>query len=253
MEDVLVEAWATEQLVSCFVEAKTASFDTIVERYLRLFRLSPTVASKVTTSSFVRRLVERLGRTTRPVVRLSLLKIARVVIEDQPSKASLLRRCGVLEVVDRLARQDEAVLVRELAKELAKDLIVSVAAVARSKPEPCAHRQLLWPSRSRPAKETPKCRPGSTFRRAASESSSITRSDTRERLAPPAPPVPPPMPAKPTGLALRRPLQPSPPIGGQRPPTPTPKRKTSRALADIRWVEGRDGQIKPTSSTRRPV
>jgi hypothetical protein len=131
VEGVLLEGWAIERIVKCFVEAKTVSFDTLIERYLRLFRLSSAIAGKVATPAFFRRLAERLGRTTRPVVRLNLLKVARTVIESQPDKAVLLRRCGVLEVVDRLAQQDDAVLVRELAKELARDLTMSVISGGR--------------------------------------------------------------------------------------------------------------------------
>ena len=201
------------------------------------------------TPTFFRRLAERLGRTTRPVVRLNLLKVARTVIESQPDKAVLLRRCGVLEVVDRLAQQDDAVLVRELAKELARDLAMSVISRDDSRPRRCADRLVPALHSPSPSADTSNSRPKSTLRRAASESSTATRSDPRERLAPPAPPVPP-VPIK-HALAPRRPLQPSSPVGGQRPPTPTHKRKTSRALAGIRWVEGHDGQIKPKTSARR--
>lgn len=122
VEDVLLEDSSVDQIISCFVKAKAASFENLLEPFLKILRVSSALAVKISKPHFFRRLVDRLGKTSKAVVRLNLLKITRVVIDAHPDPASYIQRFGIFEIVNRLARQDGAVLVRELAKELAREI-----------------------------------------------------------------------------------------------------------------------------------
>jgi hypothetical protein len=57
------------------------------------------------------------------VAKLNLLRITRVACEHHPDRATLVARFSLASIVDRLAKQDEAILVRELAKEIHPTLL----------------------------------------------------------------------------------------------------------------------------------
>lgn len=85
---------------------------------LKILRLSPGVTLAVSQPAFFQHLAEWLGKKAKAVVKLNLLRITRVVCDNHPDRAGLVERFGLAEIVDRLAHQDEAVLVREMAKEI---------------------------------------------------------------------------------------------------------------------------------------
>lgn len=57
------------------------------------------------------------------MVKLNLLRLTRVVCDNHPDRATLISRFDLAKIVDRLAKQDEAILVRELAKEIYPSLL----------------------------------------------------------------------------------------------------------------------------------
>lgn len=102
----------------CVVTHNNALFAFAIQPFLKILRLSNPVTVSLSKPAFFRRLVERLNKPTKAVVRLNLLRITKTVIEVHPDRAALVERFGLWDIVERLARQDAAVLVRELAKEI---------------------------------------------------------------------------------------------------------------------------------------
>ena len=90
---------------------------------LKIFRLSTSVTSSISTTPFFRRLSDSLSAPHRAVVKLNLLRLARVVCDNHPDRETLVSRFDLARIVDRLAKQDDAILVRELAKEIYPSLL----------------------------------------------------------------------------------------------------------------------------------
>lgn len=90
---------------------------------LKILRLSTSVTSSISTTPFFRRLSDALSHPHRAVVKLNLLRLTRVVCDNHPDRATLVSRFDLAKIVDRLAKQDEAILVRELAKEIYPSLL----------------------------------------------------------------------------------------------------------------------------------
>lgn len=82
------------------------------------------MTASISTTPFFRRLAEALDRQAKAVVKLNLLRLTRVICDTHPERATLVSRFDLASIVDKLAKQDEAVLVRELAKEIYPTLLV---------------------------------------------------------------------------------------------------------------------------------
>jgi hypothetical protein len=107
--------------VDCFnnVEASPDAFENFLDPLQKLLRLSPPVASTLANPDLFLRTAQKLN-TKKAVVRLNLLRIIRSICdasEDQGG-ASLVRKFGLYEAVERLAESDQAILVREMASDL---------------------------------------------------------------------------------------------------------------------------------------
>lgn len=125
MEDGLTEPSAIRLVLDCFVTAKTNSFENLLELFLKLTRISTRITTSFSRSpAFFRRVADRLGHNTKPVVRLNLLRILKTVCDAHPNRGMLVEKYGsgdgLLGVVEGLSRGggDGAVLVRELAREI---------------------------------------------------------------------------------------------------------------------------------------
>lgn len=94
-----------------------------INRLLKLLRLSTSLTSSLSHPPFFSRLSESLERSTKAVIKLNLLRLTKVVCECHPDKATLVERFGLAQIVERLSKQDGAVLVRELAKEILPGLL----------------------------------------------------------------------------------------------------------------------------------
>lgn len=91
-----------------------------------MLRLSVSLTTTISQPPFFKHLAATLARPLKAVTKLNLLRLTRVIYESHPDVPSLAKY-GVREAVDRLSRQDEAVLVRELAKEILPTLGVKPA------------------------------------------------------------------------------------------------------------------------------
>ncbi|KAH7337093.1 hypothetical protein B0J17DRAFT_718990 [Rhizoctonia solani] len=118
VEDFLIQADSLEAMLNCFTNAKANSFEGLLDPFLKICRLSQNITLGIASKSqFFRRLTDRLGHG-KPVTRLNLLRILRAVLDVHPDRTGLVRRYGLLEIVERLSKNDGAVLVRELAREI---------------------------------------------------------------------------------------------------------------------------------------
>ncbi|WVQ96827.1 hypothetical protein IAU59_003934 [Kwoniella sp. CBS 9459] len=123
VEDVLLDKSASDCLVKCFVHASGVSFEGILDPFLKILRLSTSLTASIFHAPFYSRLADTLERSTKAVIKLNLLRLTRVVCDAHPDRASLVARFGLVGIVEKLSRQDNAVLVRELAKEVLPGLL----------------------------------------------------------------------------------------------------------------------------------
>lgn len=129
VEDALLEPTSVELLVKCFVSAKANSFENLLEPFLKITRLSTQLTILIAkVPAFFSSVRERLmGRRAKAVVRVNLLRVLRTVVEAHPNRVMLVEKYGLGEIVGRLAKEDPAVLVRKLAKEIAPTLQPALA------------------------------------------------------------------------------------------------------------------------------
>lgn len=90
---------------------------------LKILRLSSSVTSSTSTTAFFRRLADSLDRHAKAVVKLNLLRLTRVVCDNLPERATFVSTFDLARIVDRLGKQDDAILVREMAKEIYPSLL----------------------------------------------------------------------------------------------------------------------------------
>lgn len=117
IEDALVKQESLEALLQCFVSAKANSFENLLDPLLKICRISTPITIGLAKASFFKRIIDRLSHS-RAVVRLNLLRILRTVCDVHPNRAILVERYGLHEMVLKLSKDDGAVLVRELAREI---------------------------------------------------------------------------------------------------------------------------------------
>jgi hypothetical protein len=117
VEDVLTDPNCLQILLKAFVSAKANSFENLLDPFLKICRLSSNLAIGIAKAEFFRRVFDKLSHS-KAVVRLNLLRILRTVCDVHPDRAGLVERYGIYGIVEKLSRQDGAVLVRELAREI---------------------------------------------------------------------------------------------------------------------------------------
>lgn len=116
-----------DALLNCFVTAKANSFENLLDPFLKISRLSASVTILLAKSSFFSRLIDRLAHS-KAVVRLNLLRILRAVCDAHPNRPMLVERYKLDSIVERVSREDGAVLVRELAREIVPTLRPALSA-----------------------------------------------------------------------------------------------------------------------------
>ncbi|KAG1822659.1 uncharacterized protein BJ212DRAFT_1444950 [Suillus subaureus] len=165
IEDELVSHESLEALLKCFVSAKANSFENLLDPLLKICRISTPLTIGLAKSQFFKRIIDRLNHS-RAVVRLNLLRILRTVCDVHPNRAMLVERYGLHEMVMKLSKDDGAVLVRELAREILPALAPAL--------KPAGNRSLLK------GYDTPKSSviAPKKARRTASETSVMTGSNS---------------------------------------------------------------------------
>jgi len=115
----------------CFTSAKANSFENLLDPFLKICRISTRITIGIAKSQFFRRVIDRLAHS-KAVVRLNLLRILRTVCDVHPNRAILVERYGLHEIVAKLSKDDGAVLVRELAREILPTLVPVLKPSSRS-------------------------------------------------------------------------------------------------------------------------
>ncbi|KAG0229437.1 hypothetical protein BGW42_001592 [Actinomortierella wolfii] len=117
VEQVLLQPTSLSLLVQAFLTAKANSFENILEPLYKITRLSHKVAIGMSTPALFQRLMDRLAHP-KAVVRLNLLRILRSIFEVHPERSQIIVRYGIAQVVENIAEEDNAVLVKEMAREI---------------------------------------------------------------------------------------------------------------------------------------
>lgn len=97
-----------------------------------MLRLSASLVAAISQGPLLEHLCASLSRPLKAVVKLNVLRLTKILYESHTSVKDLAKY-GIREVVEKLSRQDEAVLVRELAKEILPALPLSKSRVASDK------------------------------------------------------------------------------------------------------------------------
>ncbi|KAG0053475.1 hypothetical protein BGZ83_001019 [Gryganskiella cystojenkinii] len=117
VEQILLQPSSLGLFVQAFLTAKANSFENILEPLYKIIRMSSAIAIGIAVPALFQRLLDRLAHP-KAVVRLNLLRILRAIFDVHPERLQLVVRYGIADVVVRIAEEDSAVLVKELAKEI---------------------------------------------------------------------------------------------------------------------------------------
>ncbi|SPO21335.1 related to MAPKK kinase [Ustilago trichophora] len=119
VEEVLLQATSIESLLCVFATSKANSFENLLEPFVKVCRLSSgIVAAMARNTLFVKRLLERLSHP-KAVVRLNLLRISKMICDLKgDARSPLVDQLNVYDVVEKLSTKDNAVLVKELARDI---------------------------------------------------------------------------------------------------------------------------------------
>lgn len=106
--------------MQCFNAPKASAFDyNLLEPLQKLLRLSSPVASSLARSDLFTGILQKLNHK-KAVVRLNLLRIVRSICDPSKEDGDNIRTHDLFEAIQRLAEDDTAVLVRNMASELVK-------------------------------------------------------------------------------------------------------------------------------------
>lgn len=133
IEDELLKPASLDALLKCFVSAKAVSFENLLDPFLKICRSSNLITLGVAKSQFFKRIIDRLNNNSKAVVRLNLLRILRTVCDAHPNRAVLVERFGIYDIVVKLSKEDGAVLVRELAREILPSLAPAIKPLISSR------------------------------------------------------------------------------------------------------------------------
>ena len=118
VEEVLLHPSSIDSLLCLFTTAKANAFENLLEPYLKICRLSNGITIAMGKNpAFLRKLIERLNHP-KALVRLNLLRITKMVCDVHPERSALIQQFSLFEIIDKLSKQDGAVLVRELARDV---------------------------------------------------------------------------------------------------------------------------------------
>ena len=119
VEEHLLDGTFTSGIIKCFTTSKANAFENLLEPLQKLLRLSPPVALNLAHPDLFYRILRKL-QSNKAVVRLNLLRIIRSICDASDEQGALISRYGLEDTIRRLADNDGAVLVRNMAGELIK-------------------------------------------------------------------------------------------------------------------------------------
>jgi hypothetical protein len=113
VEPILVQPENSAIFLGAFLSAQANSFEGILVPLYHILVASSRLAKAMAKPQFFDRLQQRLAHK-KPIVRKNLLQIVHIVCDADSSD---LRRNGLYDVIEKLSREDQSMLVRELAKD----------------------------------------------------------------------------------------------------------------------------------------
>ncbi|KAH0543610.1 hypothetical protein FGG08_002048 [Glutinoglossum americanum] len=119
VEEHLLDGTFTEAVVKCFTTSKANAFENLLEPLQKLLRLSPPVALSLARPDLFARILQKLSHN-KAVIRLNLLRIVRSICDSGDEQGALIITYGLFDSIKRLAENDSAVLVRNMAGELVR-------------------------------------------------------------------------------------------------------------------------------------
>jgi hypothetical protein len=119
VEEHLLDGSFTKAVIKCFTTSKANAFENLLEPLQKLLRLSPPIALTLADPDLFCRILHKL-QSSKPVVRLNLLRIIRSICDASDQQGDLITRYGLIETIQRLSETDGAVLVRNMASELVR-------------------------------------------------------------------------------------------------------------------------------------
>lgn len=117
VEEHLLDGSFSRAIIACFTNSKADAFENLLEPLQKLLRLSPPVAASLAHPELFSRTVQKL-HNKKAVVRGNLLRIIRSICDASEGQGELLRRYGLHDAIERLAENDGAILVRNMAADL---------------------------------------------------------------------------------------------------------------------------------------
>ena len=140
----MLEGNFIEAIVQCFNSSRASAFDyNLLEPLQKLLRLSSPVATSLARPDLFSGILQKLNHK-KAVVRLNLLRIVRSICDPSDEQADKIRSHPLFEAIQRLAENDNAVLVRNMASELVKsnlDKESDSSSGGRSRPSQISRRQ----------------------------------------------------------------------------------------------------------------
>lgn len=117
VESVLHKPENVARLIALFSTAQSVSFVNILEPMLKILYISVVVNRDLGAGGLVPVLLERLSHPNA-LVRVNLLKILKVIYEYHKKPKSMITEYKLYPIVRKLQKNDNAVLVQEMASQL---------------------------------------------------------------------------------------------------------------------------------------
>jgi hypothetical protein len=146
VEKFLLEGNFIEAIVACFNAPRASAFDyNLLEPLQKLLRLSSPIAASLARPDLYSGILQKLNHK-KAVVRLNLLRIVKSIDDPSDDQAEGIRGHALFEAIQRLAENDNAVLVRNMASELVKaSLENSPESLGGGRPRPGQARRTYTP------------------------------------------------------------------------------------------------------------
>lgn len=119
VEAILQKPESIKLLVEVLDTRTPATFENLLDSLKKILHASARVNQALGDSRFVPKLVERLSHPT-PVIRVNLLRMLTSIYEHNRNPKKMVMEHNLMRVVERMAQNDKAVLVKEIAGQLQK-------------------------------------------------------------------------------------------------------------------------------------
>lgn len=146
VEKYLLEGNFIQAIVDCFKASKSCAFDNnLLEPLQKLLRLSSPISVSLSRPELFSGIQQKLNHK-KAVVRLNLLRIVRSISDPSDDKSFSIKDHDLFAAIQRLAENDAAVLVRNMASELVKaNLAKGVDAGGTCRPQSRQIRRTFTP------------------------------------------------------------------------------------------------------------